>query len=153
MTKDLLEPWHQGKEAQRCYAFNNTGTAVATAPAEVIRRIVACVNACKGISTSVLELQGVPSLELCKRLEQQRDELLRLLGVHPAENAMELAAKASKDLHMSSMQSNELLAALKRASESLGRFVSDEGWAQADMDCMDDVDAVIAKVEGKNGIS
>lgn len=42
---------------------------------------------------------------------------------------------------------DELLAALKRASESLGRFVSDEGWAQSDMDCMDNADAIISKVE------
>ena len=34
---------------------------------------------------------------------------------------------------------------LERASESLGSFVSDHGWAQVDMDAMDNIDAYLAR--------
>jgi hypothetical protein len=36
---------------------------------------------------------------------------------------------------------------LARASEVIGRFTSDEGWAQADMDTMDDIDSTLAATE------
>jgi hypothetical protein len=70
MSEHTKEPW----------ACNHQGWCTETEVFENQRRIVACVNACKGIPTSVLELQGVPSLELCKKIEQQRDELLAALN-------------------------------------------------------------------------
>ncbi len=36
-----------------------------------------------------------------------------------------------------------LLQLLESASEVIGRFVSDEGWAQSDMDMMDTIDAEV----------
>lgn len=39
-----------------------------------------------------------------------------------------------------------LLQLLDSASEVIGRFVSDEGWAQSDMDTMDHIDAQIASM-------
>jgi len=39
-----------------------------------------------------------------------------------------------------------LLQLLESASEVIGRFVSDEGWAQSDMDMMDTIDAKIASM-------
>jgi hypothetical protein len=39
-----------------------------------------------------------------------------------------------------------LLQLLDFASEVIGRFVSDEGWAQTDMDMMDTIDAKIASI-------
>lgn len=38
----------------------------------------------------------------------------------------------------------EAVELLRRATESLGSFVSDHGWAQSDMDTMDDVDGFLA---------
>lgn len=43
----------------------------------------------------------------------------------------------------------KLLQLLKSASEVIGRFVSDEGWAQSDMDTMDTIDAEIAALEAE----
>lgn len=44
------------------------------------RRIVACVNACEGIPTGVLEKQGmVPIEQVTHDIEQQRDKLLDTL--------------------------------------------------------------------------
>lgn len=40
----------------------------------------------------------------------------------------------------------KLLQLLTSASEVIGRFVSDEGWAQSDMDTMDHIDAKIASM-------
>lgn len=37
----------------------------------------------------------------------------------------------------------KLLQLLESASEVIGRFVSDEGWAQSDMDMMDTIDAEV----------
>ena len=37
---------------------------------------------------------------------------------------------------------------LKAASESLGSFVSDHGWADADMQTMDNIDAILAQTKG-----
>jgi hypothetical protein len=42
-----------------------------------------------------------------------------------------------------------LLEALKLAQESMGAFVSDQGWSQSDMDNFDTVCAAIAKAEGR----
>lgn len=42
-----------------------------------------------------------------------------------------------------------LLQLLESASEVIGRFVSDEGWAQSDMDMMDAIDAKIASVRSR----
>jgi hypothetical protein len=42
-----------------------------------------------------------------------------------------------------------LLQLLESASEVIGRFVSDEGWAQSDMDMMDAIDAKIASMRSK----
>ena len=39
-----------------------------------------------------------------------------------------------------------LLQLLESASEVIGRFVSDEGWAQSDMDMMDTIDAEIVRM-------
>lgn len=39
-----------------------------------------------------------------------------------------------------------LLQLLESASEVIGRFVSDEGWAQSDMDMMDAIGTVIARM-------
>ncbi len=39
-----------------------------------------------------------------------------------------------------------LLQLLESASKVIGRFVSDEGWAQSDMDMMDTIDAKIASI-------
>ena len=39
-------------------------------------------------------------------------------------------------------------ALLRDASEVIGRFVSDEGWAQSDMDTMDAIDAELAGGQG-----
>ena len=38
---------------------------------------------------------------------------------------------------------------LKAASESLGSFVSDNGWTDADMQAMDNLDAIIAQQKGQ----
>ena len=44
------------------------------------RRIVACVNACEGIPTGVLEKQGmVPIEQVTHDIERQRDKLLAAL--------------------------------------------------------------------------
>ncbi len=40
----------------------------------------------------------------------------------------------------------KLLQLLESAVEVIGRFVSDEGWAQSDMDTMDNIGAVIARM-------
>ena len=40
----------------------------------------------------------------------------------------------------------KLLKLLESASEVIGRFVSDEGWAQSDMDMMDTIDAEIVRM-------
>lgn len=40
----------------------------------------------------------------------------------------------------------KLLQLLESAVEVIGRFVSDEGWAQSDMDKLDNIDAVIASM-------
>lgn len=54
---------------------NNPGMREANA-----RRIVACVNACEGIPTGVLEKQGmVPIEQVTHDIEQQRDKLLDTL--------------------------------------------------------------------------
>ena len=54
---------------------NNPGMREANA-----RRIVACVNACEGIPTGVLEKQGmVPIEQVTHDIEQQRDKLLAAL--------------------------------------------------------------------------
>lgn len=65
-----------------------------------------------------------------RRLHAQRDALLKML--------------------------KDVLPVAEDASESLGRFCSNEGWAQEDMDRMDNVDgmlplirAAIAAVEGE----
>lgn len=88
------EPWRCSEVGRDDAVFDQYGELIAdNLQTGVARRIKCCVNACDGISTSVLELQGVPSLELCKRLEQQRDELL-------AENETlkrEIVAKFSAD--------------------------------------------------------
>jgi hypothetical protein len=71
------------------------------------------------------------------------DELRRLSAVEAQRDAL---LKMLKDV----------LPVAEDASESLGRFCSDEGWAQEDMDRMDNVDgmlplirAAIAAVEGE----
>ena len=40
---------------------------------------------------------------------------------------------------------------LARASEAIGRFTSDEGWAQTDMDTMDDIDSTLAATDDLSG--
>lgn len=127
------------------------------------RRIVACVNACAGLDTGMLEnvaMTGglVERFALLNQTEGQRDELLCLLGVHPAENAMELAAKASKDLHMASMQINELLAALKETTKLLAEYVVEVGGCDhsvgicycGDRITLANAHAAIAKAEAGN---
>lgn len=86
------------------------------------RRIVACVNACAGISTEDLEVAGrlaAAEEATLRRIADQRDELLRLLGVHPSDDAMKFAAEASEHLHIAAVQRDELLAALKEAEMTL----------------------------------
>ena len=55
---------------------------------------------------------GNDAADEIERLRLQRDELLRLLGVHPSDDAMKFAAEASEHLHIAAVQRNELLAAL-----------------------------------------
>ncbi len=81
------EPWFIGTPPpngeQTIGTHYGLMVAVATTGASVsseanARRIVACVNACAGISNDVLEQYAalMPAVEHCKELEKQRDELL-----------------------------------------------------------------------------
>ena len=119
-SEHTKEPWMAlfvGDESDRLWAIISANQPVCTRANDIChvfprggdkktdanaRRIVACVNACQGISTSVLELQGVPSLELCKRLEQQRDELLDLLsryGVYAPDEVQDEINSAIAKVH------------------------------------------------------
>jgi hypothetical protein len=66
------------------------------------------------IKASAWEKEAAAEL---RRLHAQRDALLKLL--------------------------KDVLPVAEDASESLGRFCSDEGWAQEDMDRMDNVDGML----------
>lgn len=56
------------------FGANNPGMREANA-----RRIVACVNACEGISTELLECPGGNVAKVAGRLMKQRDNLLAVL--------------------------------------------------------------------------
>ena len=56
-----------------------------------------------------------------------------------AERVLEL--KAQRDALLKMLK--DVLPIAEDASESLGRFCSDEGWAQEDMDRMDNVDGML----------
>lgn len=91
MSEHRKEPWRTGEslgtrssiECTPIYASD--GNMIGSAfDAPDARRIVACVNACAGIETEVLEQHhiGVISAESSARMrsvEQQRDELLETL--------------------------------------------------------------------------
>jgi hypothetical protein len=90
MSEHTPEPW-DGKEIPLTAAglartglgivYTNHPATAAEAEANA-RRIVACVNACEGIPTEVLEqMPSGPAslLPMYARLEQQRDKLLAAL--------------------------------------------------------------------------
>ena len=69
------EPWHLPK-GSTCMESNSGEVPRSEANA---RRIVACVNACAGISTELLECPGGNVAKVAGRLMKQRDELLAAL--------------------------------------------------------------------------
>lgn len=88
------EPWEYGEDCdsewyvKRAETNEQLAFTVVSAPgiAEAnARRIVACVNACKGVSTEWLEANksivvlGAPIADRFRAVEQQRDELLAAL--------------------------------------------------------------------------
>lgn len=88
-VKHTAEPWHLGNGFLAIYDQYGWGVAGVTKhPRQVsgertanARRIVACVNACRGLSTDELEKHGLVSAvgtELIE-LEKQRDQLLTAL--------------------------------------------------------------------------
>lgn len=90
-VKHTAEPWHLGNGFLAIYDQYGWGVAGLTKhPHQVLgertanaRRIVACVNACRGLSTDELEKHGLVSAvgtELIE-LEKQRDQLLTALEV------------------------------------------------------------------------
>lgn len=88
------------------------------------RRIVACVNACEGISTDAIETEGSAVMGWVRAASK----LLRLRSEHDELQESHQAIKEQRD---------ELLAALKVAEESVG-----------DSKSLEIVRAAIAKVEG-----
>ena len=50
-------------------------------------------------------------------------------------------------LRRETAKNERIMELLPRIEKSLGAFVSDEGWAQSDMDTCDDVSALLAQVE------
>lgn len=80
------EPWHAGgyeiEADDGSLICNMSGWRNPAANKANARRIVACVNACKGIKTE--DLESVPDFALMgsatiEKVEQQRDELLEAL--------------------------------------------------------------------------
>lgn len=84
MSEHTKEPWHTGKNhnAER-FIYGEDGWAIAECVQTKdkmfanARRIVACVNACKGISTEKLEGPGMlVNIPDDHNIIKQRDELL-----------------------------------------------------------------------------
>lgn len=88
MSNHTQEPWNTNGDpivfdATGVVAFTDTRTNLDKVNKANARRIVACVNACAGISTEALEDSCQPALSAWKLqkeiIEQQRDELLTVL--------------------------------------------------------------------------
>ena len=89
MSEHTQGPWHTGGDGTIIYDKDGWGIASATVfhgrqepgtAAANARRIVACVNACEGASTEVLERGAVHDWGLLMtEMEKQRDALLAAL--------------------------------------------------------------------------
>ena len=68
-------------------------------------------------------------------------EIIRLRVALADTEALEIGT--GERLEKVTAQQGEAIRLLTRASVSLGEFVSDQGWAQSDMDTMDSIDAYL----------
>lgn len=110
-AKHTAEPWHVGQHGLSIYDQYGWGVAGVTKhPHQVsgertanARRIVACVNACRGLSTDELEKHGLVSAvgtELIE-LEKQREQLLAALeqiARYPATRSDEMSMESARDI-------------------------------------------------------
>ena len=129
MSKHTKEPWRTdapsgfpgdvmaGKEMIARTTITEQSNAKANA-----RRIVACVNACAGISTEVLE-QGIDAVfGLAHDMRQERNALEQQARYYEAENG-----KQAEMLNSVIQQRDELLAAGEKAvseMKAISTFVS-----------------------------
>lgn len=98
MNNHTPEPWHGKRIGIAVHYFESIGveislTGKSNEAMANSRRIVACVNACRGLSTDELELRGLVSAvgtELMA-LDKQRDELLAALE-ELAQSGLEFAS-------------------------------------------------------------
>lgn len=84
MIKHIPEPWHECAEGKcGCGQILGPGSAYITTVKDPAarRRIVACVNACRGLPTDELEQKGLVAAVGTQLLDadQQRNELLAAL--------------------------------------------------------------------------
>lgn len=118
--KHTDEPWHLGTGFLAIYDQYGWGVAGVTEhPHQVsgervanARRIVACVNACRGLSTDELEKHGLVSAvgtELIE-LEKQRDQLLAALeqiARYPATRSDEMSIESARDIARAAIDAAE----------------------------------------------
>ena len=83
-TEHTQEPWSYGEDNDGWYVEKDGLQIAHGLTEEDARRIVACVNACAGIPTDVLEDESILKADADLRiqreeLEKQRDELLAAL--------------------------------------------------------------------------
>jgi hypothetical protein len=71
---------------------------------------------------------------------------LKIVPLWPADTQWYAEWCAKNRIEQLEADRENLLQLLESASEVIGRFVSDEGWAQSDMDTMDTIDAEIASM-------
>lgn len=139
MSNSHPEPW----KADWRIVKNSRGFRVAIAEAstdvecaETARRIVACVNACRGLSTDELEQHGLVSAvgsELAE-LVRQRDELLRdmqdvldMLINQP--HAVTAANQAETMLRLSiGTAKHRVKGGAENHSPDAGKMVAPDGW-------------------------
>jgi hypothetical protein len=110
------------------------------------------------------QILGV-NAEFCPQMEYARDieaavlaELAKQLAEWKAtaeghkENYDVLNGNLRMQLAASQAREQQYREALEALSDAVGRFVSDEGWRQSDMDNMDAADCLLAKKPGTSAL-
>lgn len=91
-------------------------------PEATARRIVACVNACRGLDTSNLETKGLASADQLFELEQQRNELLKAIDQVLNGTLLDSAGNRDEDGMMSAWaDASNINRWVKILSDAVGR--------------------------------
>lgn len=141
-------PWHVGRKVgNMIYARDGLDviaecdSSIDDVPRSVgeanARRIVACVNACEGISTADLESGAVKAREiLAAHYKKQRDELIKERD-SLSESLRLVAEQADKwrvETHVFMQQRDELMAALDNVTAAMENVLLHNGAAMTPAD-------------------